>query len=172
MNCPSTRPTRHAPTAPRNGMSDTIRAAAAPKMLRTSASFSPSQLRRVETTCTSFMKPSGKRGRIGRSVMRAVRISFSVGRPSRLKKPPGIFPAAAKRSRYSTERGKKSMPSRGAAEQTQTRTTVSPWRTVTEPLASRAILPVSICISRPLPKSIVQFSILMNNSPCSVLSPD
>ena len=46
----------------------------------------------VSTTWTSFMKPSGKSGRIGRSVRRAVRVSFSVGRPSRLKKPPGILP--------------------------------------------------------------------------------
>jgi polyribonucleotide nucleotidyltransferase len=42
----------------------------------------------------SHRKWSGKRGRTGRSIMRLVKISFSVGRPSRLKKPPGIFPAA------------------------------------------------------------------------------
>jgi hypothetical protein len=48
----------------------------------------------VATTCTSLKKPSGKSGRIGRSMSRQVSVSFSVGRPSRLKKPPGILPAA------------------------------------------------------------------------------
>ena len=33
-------------------------------------------------------------GRIGRSMRREVSVSFSLGRPSRLKKPPGILPAA------------------------------------------------------------------------------
>ena len=39
--------------------------------------------------CVSFRKPSGNSGRIGRSIRRLVRISFSEGRPSRLMKPPG-----------------------------------------------------------------------------------
>jgi hypothetical protein len=43
------------------------------------------------TTCTSLMKPSGNSGRIGRSMRREVSVSFSVGRPSRLKKPPGML---------------------------------------------------------------------------------
>jgi len=50
----------------------------------------------------------GKSGRNGRSIIRQVRISFSVGRPSRLKKPPGILPAAYWYSLYSTVRGRKS----------------------------------------------------------------
>ncbi len=58
-------------------------------------------------TCVSCMKPSGKRGRSVRSVWRADSTSLSPGRPSRLKKPPGIFPAAYIFSRYSTVRGKK-----------------------------------------------------------------
>jgi hypothetical protein len=45
-------------------------------------------------TWTSLKKPSGKSGRIGRSISRAIRVSRSVGRPSRLKKPPGMRPAA------------------------------------------------------------------------------
>ena len=49
---------------------------------------------------------------IGRSIMRAVKMARSVGRPSRLKKPPGIFPAAYMRSSTSTVSGKKSAPSR------------------------------------------------------------
>ena len=44
--------------------------------------------------CVSCWKPSGNSGRIGRSIRRLVRISFSVGRPSRLMKPPGNLPAA------------------------------------------------------------------------------
>ena len=35
----------------------------------------------VATTCTSFRKPSGKSGRIGRSMSREVSVSFSEGRP-------------------------------------------------------------------------------------------
>ena len=50
--------------------------------------------------------------------MRAVRIARSVGRPSRLKKPPGIFPAAYIRSSTSIVSGKKSAPSRAS---------VRPW---------------------------------------------
>jgi len=46
------------------------------------------------TTCTSLKKPSGNSGRIGRSISRLVNVSFSDGRPSRLKKPPGMRPAA------------------------------------------------------------------------------
>jgi len=44
-------------------------------------------------TWTSFLKPSGNIGRMDRSMRRIVRISLVVGRPSRLKKPPGILPA-------------------------------------------------------------------------------
>ena len=48
----------------------------------------------VTTTCVSCLKPSMNSGRIGRSMRREVSVSFSVGRPSRLKYPPGILPAA------------------------------------------------------------------------------
>ena len=48
----------------------------------------------VATMWTSFMKPLGNSGRIGRSIWRAARIAFSLGRDSRLMKPPGILPAA------------------------------------------------------------------------------
>ena len=40
------------------------------------------------------VEPSGNSGRIGRSISRQVSVSFSDGRPSRLKKPPGMRPAA------------------------------------------------------------------------------
>lgn len=48
----------------------------------------------VIITCTSLVKPSGNKGRIGRSIKRAIKVSSSEGRPSRLKKLPGILPAA------------------------------------------------------------------------------
>jgi hypothetical protein len=48
----------------------------------------------VITTSVSLRKLSWNSGRIGRSMRREVRTSFSDGRPSRLKKPPGILPAA------------------------------------------------------------------------------
>ena len=59
--------------------------------------------------------------------MRAVRIARSVGRPSRLKNPPGIFPAAYMRSSTSTVSGKKSAPSRASVRPCAVpSTTVSP----------------------------------------------
>ena len=48
----------------------------------------------VQITCTSFIKPFGNKGRMGRSIRREVSVSFSLGRASRLKKPPGILPTA------------------------------------------------------------------------------
>ena len=80
--------------------------------------------------------------------MRAVRIARSVGRPSRLKKPPGIFPAAYMRSSTSTVSGKKSAPSRPSIFPCAVaRTIVSPARTTTAPSACLASLPVSKVIS-------------------------
>jgi len=85
---------RAAPTGPLNGTPEMASAAEAPIMAGMSASISGLLDSTVSTTWTSFMKPPGNRGRIGRSIRRAVSVSFSVGRPSRLKKPPGIRPAA------------------------------------------------------------------------------
>src|SRR5579884_3186316 len=82
--------------------------------------------------------------------MRAVRIARSVGRPSRLKKPPGIFPAAYIRSSTSTVSGKKSAPSRASVLPCAVpRTTVWPLETTTAPSACFASFPVSNLISRP-----------------------
>ena len=65
-------------------------------------------------TCVSFLKPSGKSGR-QRAIHEAqVRISSSRRRPSRLKKPPGILPAAYVFSTYSQVSGKKSSPGRSS----------------------------------------------------------
>ena len=93
-NWPSTRPTRAAAIGPRNGTPDSVSAADAATMPTMSGSFSMSCDSTVTTTCVSFLKPSTNSGRIGRSIRREVSVSFSVGRPSRLKKPPGILPAA------------------------------------------------------------------------------
>src|SRR5919201_5767962 len=82
--------------------------------------------------------------------MRAVKIARSVGRPSRLKNPPGILPAAYMRSSTSTVSGKKSAPSRASCLPIAVASTiVSPLRTTTAPSACFAIFPVSKLISRP-----------------------
>src|SRR5207244_1805136 len=70
---------------PAHEISLTVSAAEAPMMLRISGSFWPSALSTMLCTCTSLNQPFGNKGRMGRSVSRLVRISFSVGRPSRLK---------------------------------------------------------------------------------------
>ena len=80
--------------------------------------------------------------------MRAVSVAFSPGRPSRLKKEPGIFPVAYMRSSTSTVSGRKSTSRREPATAVAS-TIVSPWRTTTAPEACLAILPVSNEISLP-----------------------
>ena len=69
-------------------------AALAPLTPRMSGSLSRSADSTMAWIWTSARYPSGNRGRMGRSMQRMVRISFVVGRPSRLKNPPGILPAA------------------------------------------------------------------------------
>ena len=62
--------------------------------------------------------------------MRAVSVARSVARPSRLKKPPGIFPAAYIRSSTSIVSGKKSASGRASGRPTAVaRIIVSPERT-------------------------------------------
>ena len=117
-------------------------------MHRMSCAVTRSAESTVQMTCTSLRKPFGHSGRIGRSIMRAVRIARSVGRPSRLKKPPGILPAAYIRSSTSTVSGKKSAPSRVSERPWAVASTiVSPERTTTAPSACFASLPVSKLIS-------------------------
>src|SRR2546423_1199905 len=75
---------------------------------------------------------------------RQVRTAWSVGRPSRRKNEPGIFPAAYAFSSMSTVRGKKSMPSRTPLSASAvTSTTVSPSLATTAPWDCGANLPVS-----------------------------
>ncbi len=91
---PSTLPTRTAASGPFQGMDERLSAMEAAVTPRTSASFSWSAESTVTKTWTSFLNPSGKSGRIDRSISRQARISLSLGRPSRLRNPPGILPAA------------------------------------------------------------------------------
>src|SRR5437762_2965043 len=81
--------------------------------------------------------------------MRAERISESLGRPSRLMKPPGIFPAAYCRSRYSTVSGKNGSGLWFSLTVTAARTIVSPNCTRADPAACFAMPPVSITSFRP-----------------------
>ncbi|MNE00027.1 hypothetical protein D3C80_924220 [compost metagenome] len=82
---PSIRPTRAAPMGPMKGTPEMVRAAEAATMPTMSGSFSMSCCSTVMTTWVSFLKPLTNRGRIGRSIRRETRVSFSDGRPSRLK---------------------------------------------------------------------------------------
>ena len=149
-NWPSSRPIRTAPTGPKNGSGDSISAADAPLMHRMSCGLTMSAESTVQMTCTSLRKPFGHSGRIGRSIMRAVRVARSLALPSRLKKPPGILPAAYIRSSTSIVSGKKSAPSRASGLPTAVASTiVSPLRTTTAPSACFASLPVSKLISWP-----------------------
>jgi hypothetical protein len=91
---PSKYPTRAAPMGPWNGTPESVSAAEAPIIATMSGSFSRSCDSTVATTWVSLRNPWTNSGRIGRSIRREVSVSFSEGRPSRLKKPPGILPAA------------------------------------------------------------------------------
>src|SRR3954470_10003815 len=83
-------------------------------------------------------------------MMRQVRISSSRRRPSRLKKPPGILPAANVFSTYSQVSGKKSRPGRSSPETAVMRTTLSPYEMRIEPCACLASRPVSKVSGLPL----------------------
>jgi hypothetical protein len=86
--------TRAAPMGPANGMPESERAAEVPIMASTSGSFSLSAEMTRLITWISLRKPLGKSGAMGRSMRRQVSVPSRPGRPSRLKKPPGIFPPA------------------------------------------------------------------------------
>ena len=145
----STRPTRTAARGPFHGTTERLSAAAAAMTPRMSASFSWSAESTVTKTCTSFLNPSGNSGRIERSMRRLARISLSDGRPSRLRNPPGILPAAYVFSRYSTVRGKNGREEVLGETVTAAKTIVSPNRSVAEPAACLASRPVSIVSGRP-----------------------
>ena len=77
-----------------NGTPEIVRAADAAISATISGSLTKSWDKTVHMTSTSCLNPSTNSGRMGRSINRAVSVSFSEGRASRLKKPPGILPAA------------------------------------------------------------------------------
>ena len=65
-------PTRAPPTGPLNGIPDIDKAAETPIIATISGSIFFSAEMTVQTTCTLFLKPSGKSGLIGRSIRRDV----------------------------------------------------------------------------------------------------
>ena len=79
------KPTRAPPTGPMNGAPESVSAAEAATIATMSGSFSRSCDSVVMMTWVSQRQPSANSGRIGRSMSREVNVSFSVGRPSRLK---------------------------------------------------------------------------------------
>jgi hypothetical protein len=79
---------------PRNGAPEMVSAAEVAIIATMSGSLTRSWLSTVHITSVSCLKPGTKSGRMGRSIRRAVSVSFSDGRASRLKKPPGTLPAA------------------------------------------------------------------------------
>jgi len=105
-NSPLMRPTHTSEIGPAKGISLIINAAEAPTAARVSASTSGSLEKIVAIICVSKCQFLGNIGRIGRSIRRALSISCSLGRLSRLRKPPGNLPAEAAFSRYSTCKGR------------------------------------------------------------------
>ena len=141
---PSTSPTCTEPVGPAQGISEILKAMELPIIAKGSGGMLGSTESAVAMTTTSLYSPFGKRGRIGLSIRREVRIPLSLALPSRFLKPPGILPTAYIFSSKSTCRGKKSIPSRGVSDMvTLTITTVSPQRTTQEPFACSAYFPVS-----------------------------
>ena len=76
------------------GTPEIVKAADAAMRATMSGSLTKSWESTVHITKTSCLNPSTNNGRKGLSIKRAVSVSFSEGRASLLKNPPGIFPAA------------------------------------------------------------------------------
>ena len=91
---PFENPTLAPAIGPINGAPDNVKAADVAIIATISGSFIRSWDNTVFITKTSFLNPGTNNGLIGRSIRRAVKVSFSEGLASRLKKPPGILPAA------------------------------------------------------------------------------
>ena len=136
--------TRTAPIGPSNGMPLIMSAADDALIANTSCGLTWSAPITVTTIWVSLRKPSGNAGRNGRSIRRQVKMACWLGRPSRRKNEPGIFPAAYARSSTSTVSGKKSMPSRTPfAALAVTSTVVFPIVATTAPCDCSASFPVS-----------------------------
>ena len=91
-NLPFTLPTITPATDLLNGISLIPSANDDPNKAARTGELSWSTDNIVLTICTSFLKSSGNNGLIGRSINLAAKVAFSVGLPSLLIKPPGIFP--------------------------------------------------------------------------------
>ena len=91
---PSIIPTEQPEIGPFHGTSEIEIAIDAPIIAVISGEQSISTLITVQTIETSFLILLSKRGRIGRSITRLVRIAFSEGLPSLLRYAPGILPTA------------------------------------------------------------------------------
>ena len=83
-----------AATGPPKGIQEIVSAADEAIKAKASVGISVSTESTVGIICTSFLKPSGKSGLKGLSIMREISISLSLGLASLLKKPPGILPPA------------------------------------------------------------------------------
>ena len=104
--------------------------------------------RTVPMHCTSLRKPFGQSGRIGRSIMRAVRIARSVGRPLALEEAARDLPGGVHALLdVDGEREEVRAFARFRPPCAVARTMVSPERTTTAPSACFASLPVSNVIS-------------------------
>ena len=77
---------------PFHGISEIVSAIDAPIMAAISGELSGSTDITVRLSTTSLRKSFGNSGRIGLSITRAARTAFSLGRPSLLRKLPGILP--------------------------------------------------------------------------------
>jgi hypothetical protein len=79
---------------PLNGMPESVSAADTASIAGMSESTSGFSDNNLGDDLHLVQEAVGNSGLIGRSMRREVSVSFSDGRPSRLKKPPGILPAA------------------------------------------------------------------------------
>ena len=127
MNSPLIRPICVVAHGPSNGISE-IDVTSAEPIIATSSGLAHGSTESTRlSSVTSLRRSLGKSGLIGRSITLDVRTAFSLALPSLLLNPPGIFPTEYIFSSYSTERGKKSIPSLGSLEAvTVESTTVSP----------------------------------------------
>ena len=144
ISLPSTLPTLTPATGPLNGILLTETAKDDPKRAASSGELSGSTDKTVFTICTSFLKSSGNKGLIGRSIIRAAKVAASLGLPSLLINPPGILPTEYNFSWYKTISGKKSDNRLTFFETTTVdKTTVSPYLTRIDASACLATSPVS-----------------------------
>ena len=162
ISFPSTLPTLTPAIGPSKGTLEIHVAKLEPTIAVNSGELSGSTDNTVFTTCTSFLKFSGNKGRIGLSIIRAASVALSVGLPSLLINPPGILPTEYNFSWYKTISGKKSDNTFAfLLTHTVDKTTVSPYLTRTAPWACFATSPISTVRVLPLNSvSNILFSII------------